>query len=80
MEKRGGGVKKIELVDKTFIEPGFFQLLVTFETCDAMGANFINSVLEAFAGKLKESIETSTFSQRKNGRSILLRHPFKLYS
>ena len=26
-----------------------------------MGANFINSVLEAFATKLKESVEASTF-------------------
>ena len=61
MEKRGGGIKSIELVDKTSIEKGFFQIHVKFETCDAMGANFINSVLEAFAAKLKESAETSTF-------------------
>ncbi|MEC8623530.1 MAG: hydroxymethylglutaryl-CoA reductase [Bdellovibrionota bacterium] len=61
MEKRGGGIKSIELVDKTSIEKGFFQIHVKFETCDAMGANFINSVLEAFATKLKESVEASTF-------------------
>ena len=61
MEKRGGGINSIELVDKSSIEEGFFQILVKFETCDAMGANFINSVLEAFSMKLKESVETSSF-------------------
>ena len=61
MEKRGGGIKSIELVDKTSVEKGFFQLHVKFETCDAMGANFINSVLEALSLKLKESIGTSSF-------------------
>ncbi len=59
MEQRGGGIQGIELVDKTSIEKGFFQVHVKFETCDAMGANFINSVLEAFATKLKESVESS---------------------
>lgn len=49
MEKRGGGVKDLILVDKTNSLENYFQLEATFETCDAMGANFINSVLEEFA-------------------------------
>jgi len=52
MEKRGGGILDIELKDKRAIEEDLFQLHVTFETCDSMGANFINTVLEAFAQKL----------------------------
>lgn len=46
MEKRGGGIRSIELKDMTSELPGYFQLYATFETCDAMGANFINSILE----------------------------------
>lgn len=49
MQKRGGGVLDIELVDMTAHEPGYYQLKASFETCDSMGANFINSCLEEFA-------------------------------
>lgn len=52
MEGRGGGIKNIELLDFTSEEEGLYQLRCTFETCDSMGANFINSVLEAFAQSL----------------------------
>ena len=45
MEARGGGVRDLELV--TFAElPDTYELRGTFETCDSMGANFINTVLE----------------------------------
>ncbi len=46
MRQRGGGISNIELIDFTDIEDNYYQLRVTFETCDSMGANFINSVLE----------------------------------
>ncbi|MEZ4953870.1 MAG: hydroxymethylglutaryl-CoA reductase, degradative [Saprospiraceae bacterium] len=49
MEKRGGGILDIELIDFTQKEKDYYQLRTTFETCDSMGANFINSVLEQFA-------------------------------
>ncbi len=54
MEARGGGVRKLELIDLTDQEDHFYQLLVTFETCNSMGANFINSVLEDFARTLRQ--------------------------
>lgn len=54
MKKRGGGIIDLKLVDKTHLEPNYFQLEVEFETCDAMGANFINSVLETFGRVLKD--------------------------
>ncbi|MCC6517113.1 MAG: hydroxymethylglutaryl-CoA reductase, partial [Chitinophagales bacterium] len=56
MEQRGGGVVDIELVDMTQHEAGYFQLKATFETCDSMGANFINTCLEEYASTLKELV------------------------
>ena len=54
MEKRGGGITDLELIDFTDEEPHLFQLKAHFETCDSMGANFINSVLEQFAASLEQ--------------------------
>ncbi|NNE29302.1 MAG: hydroxymethylglutaryl-CoA reductase, degradative [Saprospiraceae bacterium] len=48
MDKRGGGILDIELLDKTEDLSNYYQLKASFETCDSMGANFINSVLEEF--------------------------------
>jgi len=53
MEARGGGILDIELVGKTAKLPGYYQLHITFETKDAMGANFINSCLEQIATTFK---------------------------
>ncbi len=53
MRKRGGGILDIELRDKTTDLENYYQLHVTFETADSMGANFINSCLEAIAGAFK---------------------------
>ena len=53
MEKRGGGILDIELVDMTFELENYYQLQATFETVNSMGANFINSCLEEFSGILK---------------------------
>lgn len=57
MEKRGGGVTDIELRDKSMLLDHYFQLHCTFETRDAMGANFINSCLEQFAKTFREEAE-----------------------
>ncbi|WP_411766523.1 hydroxymethylglutaryl-CoA reductase, degradative [Winogradskyella sp. A3E31] len=54
MEKRGGGILDIELRDKTKELKHYYQLHATFDTLDAMGANFINSCLEQFAETLKQ--------------------------
>jgi len=54
MESRGGGVLEVELLNMTDRIPDYYQLRVSFETVDSMGANFINSVLEEFARQLKE--------------------------
>ncbi len=58
MRKRGGGLLAIELKDKTEDLDNYYQLHVSFETKDSMGANFINSCLEVIAAKFeKEDIQ-----------------------
>lgn len=64
MRIRGGGILDIKLKNKTAEEPGYYQLEARFETCDSMGANFINSVLEEFAKILKLKIEESDLADK----------------
>lgn len=49
MRKRGGGILDIQLVDFTAHLEGYYQLKASFATCDSMGANFINTLLEEFS-------------------------------
>ena len=60
MNKRGGGVKDIQLVNLNDQIENYFQLKATFDTQDAMGANFINSCLEQFGKTLKDNYEDSS--------------------
>ena len=59
MKERGGGLLDLSLVDKTGQERGYFQLMAKFETCDTMGANFINTILEALAKSFKEKVSAN---------------------
>ena len=73
MEKRGGGVIDIELRDKTEDIKGYYQLHVSFETLDAMGANFINSCLEQFAKTFKnDALEFKDFSEEEKTIEIVM--------
>lgn len=73
MEKRGGGILHIELLDKTEAMENYFQLHATFETRDAMGANFINSCLEQFAKTFKEeALEYAKFSSEEQHIEIVM--------
>jgi hydroxymethylglutaryl-CoA reductase len=73
MESRGGGLLNLSLLDKTEFEPGYFQLSAEFETCDAMGANFINSILEALGNKLKqEALEFNDFSEEEKNIQVVM--------
>lgn len=58
MQARGGGILSVELRDKTDILEDYYQIEARFETCDSMGANFINSCLEQFAQVMRSSIES----------------------
>jgi len=55
MHKRGGGILTMELRNKTEELANYYQIHVTFDTKDSMGANFINSCLEAIAEEFKRS-------------------------
>jgi hydroxymethylglutaryl-CoA reductase len=73
MQKRGGGIIDIELVNHTEKEPGYYQLMCSFNTCDSMGANFINSCLEEFASILKDwFIEHPIFSEKEKEVEVIM--------
>ncbi len=61
MRKRGGGVLAMRLIDYSDQIPDYYQIRVEFGTGDAMGANFINSVLEQFGHSLQDF-----FAERKD--------------
>jgi hydroxymethylglutaryl-CoA reductase len=66
MKKRGGGLLDLYLKDSTEILAGYYQLHCTFQTLDAMGANFINSCLEAIAHTFET--EAKDYPAFGNGR------------
>lgn len=73
MKKRGGGIIDIQLVDHTVKEPGYYQLMCSFDTCDSMGANFINSCLEEFAGITKDWFaENDSFNTQEKNVQIIM--------
>lgn len=73
MEKRGGGIIDIELRDKTDAINNYYQLHASFETLDAMGANFINSCLEQFAKTFKnEALLFDAFSAEEKQIDIIM--------
>jgi hydroxymethylglutaryl-CoA reductase len=73
MQKRGGGILDITLQNKTQELANYFQLHVTFETKDSMGANFINSCLEQLAKTLKaEAQESSFFTEDEKNLQVVM--------
>ena len=73
MELRGGGILDIELRDKTNDFEGYYQLHATFETLNAMGANFINSCLEQFAKTFSEEAQKfELFSEKDKNIQIIM--------
>lgn len=73
MEKRGGGITAISLISKTSEEPNYYQIKADFDTCDSMGANFINSVLEQFAKTLVTWFESeSTFDEAHRQAEVIM--------
>lgn len=53
MRVRGGGVLDIELFDYTDKLENYYAIELKANTCDAMGANFINSLLEKLGSDFK---------------------------
>lgn len=54
MTARGGGITHLSLEAMPHVLPHYYQLDASFETCEAMGANFINTCLEQLAQSLRE--------------------------
>ena len=72
MIKRGGGILDIELLDFTDKHPGLYQLMASFETCDSMGANFINTCLEQFSKSLISFIQTDKHFEKAKEIEIVM--------
>lgn len=64
MRLRGGEITDIRLIDKTQELPDYYQVDVSFETAEAMGANFINSCLEIMASSLQQINELNNEKTR----------------
>lgn len=71
MRERGGGITDIELVDMRSQIPDYYQIKASFDTRDAMGANFINSCLEEFASILKDFVAKNKAIQEKEVNVIM---------
>lgn len=73
MKKRGGGLLNIELRNKTNEVTNYYQLHCTFETVDAMGANFINTCLEEFASTFKTlAFAEDSFTEEEKQLEIIM--------
>jgi hydroxymethylglutaryl-CoA reductase len=73
MQKRGGGILNITLVDKTNELPNYYQLHATFNTKDSMGANFINTCLEQFAKTLENQAQQyDAFTEEEKKIQIIM--------
>lgn len=74
MRVRGGGITGIHLINKSADLEDYFQLDVRFQTCDSMGANFINSCLERLAETLSNLIEADDrFTESEKQVQIVMR-------
>lgn len=74
MELRGGGMVSITLIDLSSRLQGYHQLEVRFGTADSMGANFINSCLEAMSAELVERAAQAFPGRLEVIMSILSNH------
>lgn len=73
MRARGGGILSIELIDKSDKIDHYYQLEAKFETCDSMGANFINSCLEQFSKTLSDNLQSdNNFTKKEKELQIVM--------
>ncbi len=73
MEKRGGGIVGLSFKDFSSEIPSVRQLLIEFQTCDSMGANFINTILEKASGILAKFLlqEDTLVGEEKDYAKIM---------
>ena len=71
MEERGGGITGMELLDMTGQMEDYYQLRISFETGDSMGANFINSCMEE-AGNLAGEFLAEKYHIQKDEFEVIM--------
>lgn len=73
MEKRGGGVLGFTWKHLPAVAPDYYQLLVRFGTADSMGANFINTILEAYGQQLEAwATECDQLTASERGLEVIM--------
>jgi len=73
MRARGGGIIDLKLVDKRSDMENYWQIEALFDTCDSMGANFINSCLEQFSKTLQTAIEAdNSFAAEEKAIQVVM--------
>ena len=72
MNKRGGGIININLLNKTNSIKDYFQIAVKFDTVDSMGANFINSCLEQIALTFETEFNESNIFNESDKLKIIM--------
>ena len=73
MRERGGGISKIQLINKSTELNSYYQLHVDFKTIDSMGANFINSCLELIANKFNQLMNDSPhFKESEKNLEVIM--------
>jgi hydroxymethylglutaryl-CoA reductase len=73
MNERGGGILDSTLKNMWHLDKGYFQIEIKFETCDSMGANFINSVLEKVASTWQYEVHAAPqfYGEDKNMNIVM---------
>ena len=73
METRGGGVRNITWKHLPEVSDDCYQLLVSFGTADSMGANFINTVLEAYGHELRNwALDCPELTADERGLEVIM--------
>lgn len=55
MKQRGGGLTSMKLKDHNDFIPGYYTIEIEVNTCDAMGANYINTLLEKIGFEISKN-------------------------
>lgn len=73
MEQRGGGITDIQFIAQPEL-PNVWQMQVSFKTADSMGANFINTCLEAMKQPLMNYFDERNLPEVEIIMAILSNH------
>ncbi|NJC27580.1 hydroxymethylglutaryl-CoA reductase [Neolewinella antarctica] len=73
MEARGGGVRGVTWKHLPEVADDCYQLLIKFGTADSMGANFINTVLEAYGAELQTwAAESGSLTEEERDLEVIM--------